>query len=66
MLALPHRVEERLVLGGLHRDLGEEHHVGRQLRQPRHQLESLGPQRPQLFEPRRVALAFRHRQVRRA
>ena len=58
-----HRVEERLVLGGLHRDLGEKDHVRRQLREPRHQLESLGPQRPQLFEPPR-SLTLRHGQVR--
>ena len=36
----------------------------RQLREPRHQLESLGPQRPQLFEPWHVSLTFRHGQVR--
>ena len=58
-----HRVEERPVLGGLHRDLGEEDHVARQLREPRHQLESLGPQRLQLLQPRDVFLTFRHGQV---
>ena len=63
MLRPPHRVEERRVLGRLHGDLREEHHVARQLRQPLHQLEPLGAQRPQLLEARRVALPLRHRQI---
>src|SRR5690606_21269000 len=54
-----HRIEERGVLRRLHGDLREEHHVGWQLRQAAHQLESLGPQRSQLLEPRGVALPLR-------
>ena len=59
----PHGLEERGVLGRLHGDLREEHHVGWQFRQAVHQLEPLGAQRPQLLEPCCVALPLRHREI---
>jgi hypothetical protein len=58
-----HRIEERIILCRLHRYLGEEHHVRRQFRQPCHELEPFGPQRPELLEARHVALPLRHREI---
>ena len=46
-----HGVEELVILGGLHRDLREEHHVGRQLGQPPHQVEAVVAHGLQFEEP---------------
>ena len=54
---LAHRIEEFGILRGFHRDLREEVHVARQLREPRHQLEPLGAQRLQLVQPTMIGAA---------
>ena len=51
---LAHGVQELRILGGLHRDLREEHHVVRQFGQPAHQLETLGADGAQRLELRLV------------
>jgi hypothetical protein len=62
-LGRAHRVEERLVFRGFHRDLPEKDHVGRPFRQPCHQFESLGPQCSELFQPLLVLVPSRHRSI---
>ena len=49
-----HRVEEVGILGRLHGDLGEEHHVVGKLREAGHQGEPLGPDLLELPQPRRI------------
>ena len=58
-----HRIEELRILGGLHRDLREEHGVGRQLRQPLHQREPLGANR---LQPLQLAGILRRAAMRRS
>ena len=56
---LAHRLEERRVLGGFHRDLREEDHVVGQLRRALHELEPLGAKLLELVQPRRILAAAR-------
>ena len=58
-----HRVEEFRVFGGLHRNLGVEDEIVRQLGEPRHQREALVAQRLELAQPRGIGSAPRLRQI---
>ena len=60
---LAHRVQELGVLGRLHRDLGVEHQVARQLLHLGHQLEALVPQGLQLVVAGLVLAPVGHAQV---
>ena len=60
---LAHRVQELRVLGRLHRDLGVEHQVARQLLHLGHQLEALVPQGLQLVVAGLVLAPVGHPQV---
>ncbi len=62
-MGAPHGRKELRILRRFHRDLRKEHHVARQLREPRHQLETLGAQRFELRQARLVVLPPRHREV---
>src|SRR5439155_21311048 len=57
------RVEEFRVFGGLHRNLGVEDEIVRQLGEPRHQREALVAQRLELAQPRGIGSAPRLRQI---
>ena len=58
-----HGVEEVRIFGCLHRDLSEEHHVARQLREFSHQLEPLRAQRLECLELVRILAARGHVEV---
>ena len=60
---LPHRIEERRILGSLHRDLREEDRVLRQFGERGHQLEALVPHRLQFAQPCLVLPAPGHRKI---
>ena len=62
-MRLAHRVEELRIFGRLHRDLREEHHVARKLREPLHQLEPLGARSPAALRAGLVLPASRHPQI---
>ena len=60
---LVHGVQELRILAGLHRDLGEEHHVGRQRGQPAHQVEPLGSDGAQRLKRRLVRAPGGHLEI---
>ena len=55
-ICLAHGVQKGGVLGGFHRDLREENHVGGKLSQARHEIETFIPQSLELLRTLRVAL----------